>query len=474
MDMVPVILAGGGGSRLWPLSREETPKQFLSLIDEHSLLHATILRMKGFVALDRVKVVCGSAHRVPVLRELEGLGLSGETALIHEPHPRNTGPAVLLAARVLADDGADPILIILPSDHAIGDIPAFHACMDMAVAAARAGSIATLGVAPDRPETGFGYIEIESPLVETEIRPVKQFVEKPDEETATAYLASGRHLWNTGIFVFRASVMIEEFKRYQPEISRGIEAHLAGEADAFPAIPNLSLDYAVMEYTQKAVVIPADFAWSDLGTWRSVHENGPKDLSGNAQHGQVRLNHCRDSYFRAEHRLVIGLGVSDLVVVETEDAVLIVDKDQCQDVKKVVMDAGDRLGNAEKEASVLHRPWGTITILSQDVDHKTKKLDILPGKRLSLQYHNFRTEYWVVVRGRARVTREGEVFDMAPGDTTTIPAQAKHRIENIGPDLLSLIEVQLGSYFGEDDIVRFEDDYGRSSPHAEASLLKTE
>jgi len=366
---------------------------------------------------------------------------------------RNTAAAILLAVETLLADGGDPLLIVLPADHAVAQPARFREYLRQAVIGAEQGEIVTLGVQPDTPETGYGYIEAGEILNGNRHR-VARFVEKPDEETARAYLASGRFFWNAGIFVFRASVMAAELARLQPEIARAVGAFLKGDHAAYAAAPNLSLDYAVMEHTQLASVLPADFGWSDLGSWSDVWAHDRRDEDGTGARGAGTLRDCRDSYFHAGSRLVAALGVTDLVVVETPEAVLEADRHRAQQVRQWA-------GRMQAMSATEHRPWGSFTILSEDRDQKTKRLDVLPGKRLSLQSHHHRNEFWVVIRGLARVTRDDEIFDLKKGETTLIPAGIKHRIENPGLDLLSLIEVQLGSYFGEDDIVRYEDDFGR-------------
>ncbi len=463
MDIYSIILAGGGGQRLWPLSVEQTPKQFLKLLDAATLFQTTVQRLAVYPGTDGLKVVCGRTHSGEVIKELRDLGLDPEGRLITEPLARNTGPAILLAILQLQGTAPepvkeDPILVVLPADHVISDPEAFQSCLKRAVHAAREGVIVTLGVVPDRPATGYGYIETGKGNGDSPVLQVKKFVEKPDEQTARRYLESGRFFWNAGIFVFRASVMLGELTRYQPEMVRGLRRYLNGFPETYAQLPNLSIDYAVMEYTRKAVVIPAKIGWTDLGNWSVVHRHSQKDEQGNSSYGNVSLHDCHNSYFRSEERYIAGLGVKDLVVVATGDGVLVADQKRCGEVREI---AG-RHKSAEPETPVIHRPWGSMSMLGTTSDYKVKRLDILPGKRISLQLHKNRTEYWVVVRGRARVTRGDEVITLVPGDTTVIPALTRHRIENPGAELLSLIEVQLGTYFGEDDIVRFQDDFGRA------------
>lgn len=458
MDIFPVILAGGSGHRLWPLSSEDRPKQFLRLLGKGSLFQETLSRLNGLAPAEALTIVCGVGHRARVLEDLSALSLADSARVIDEPLGRNTAPAILLAIRGLKRDGLDPILIVLPADHVIQDGPTFLESLRLAARATAEDAVITLGITPTGPETGYGYIEAhgQGPVLR-----VSRFVEKPDRATADSYLRAGNFFWNAGIFAFKASVMLAELERFQPKIVAEVDAYLAGDRDAYARSPALSIDHAVMEHTQRAHVVPASFAWSDLGSWQAVSEATPCDAVGNSASGDTVLIDCKDSYFRAEHRLVTGIGLENLVVVETREAVLIADKRQTQGVKAITakLRAEEAAGNRTRLTE--HRPWGGFTILDETPSHKTKRVNLLPGKRFSLQMHRFRTEHWVIVSGTARVTLGEETRVMRAGESVVIPVQTKHRMENIGDEAVCFIETQLGSYLGEDDIIRFEDDFGR-------------
>lgn len=460
MEIFPVILAGGGGSRLWPLSRQDQPKQFLSLLHDDSLLRATVKRLHGFPGENNIKILCGEVHRDKVIMELHDLITDCEQAVWCEPQGRNTAPAVALACLKALDEADDPILIILPADHLISDFAAFHQCLHHAVEGAKAGRIVTLGIIPDAPETGYGYIESAGKQTEG-IQQVKRFVEKPDRETAEGYLKTGNFFWNAGIFVFRAKDMLAQMEAHAGPITASVRRYHQGEEAAYGQSESLSIDYAVMEKTDAAAVVPASFGWSDLGSWQSVYEHSPKDQFGNSVHGRTLIDNCKNSYFWSTKRLVTGIGIEDLVVVETEDAVLVADKNSSQEVRKIAgLAANNRMRGATGYTE--HRPWGSFTILAEAEDSKTKRLDVLPGKRTSLQKHFKRNEHWVVVKGSATIRRGDQTLVLQAGEAAEIPVNTVHRIENAGPELLSIIEVQTGSYFGEDDIVRLADDYGRA------------
>lgn len=453
--LYPVILAGGAGSRLWPVSDKQTPKQFLKLFGRRSLFQNTLLRLDGFGESSRFRTVCNISHRARIEAELDGLELPKENHVIAEPVGRNTAPAIYLGARVLLDQDPNAILVVLPADHHVADVPAFQDVLHQAVKAAEDGGIVTLGIQPTSPETGYGYIETSN---NETVCPVARFVEKPDVDTAVDYLASGRFLWNSGIFVFRASVMCEEFRQHQPEIVKAVDAFLAGDEEAYAQAPNISVDYAIMEHTSKAFVVRARFGWSDVGSWAAVYDHGEKDENGNVVNGNVFTKATRNSLVRGDRRRVAVLGLEDVLVVETRGSVLVCHKDLAQEVGKV----GSTPPDDEAWGYTEHRPWGSFTILGSSENFKTKRLDVLPGMRLSLQSHKHRKEYWIVVKGLARVTRDDQILDLGPGETVDIPVGAKHRVENPGTETLTFIEVQLGSYFGEDDIVRYQDDFNRA------------
>ena len=469
--LTPVLLCGGVGSRLWPVSRELHPKQFLPLVGELSMLQATLARTDGLTAAPPV-VVCNEEHRFMVAEQLRQVDLE-PGALLLEPQGRNTAPAVALAAlRELARD-PDALLLVLPADHLIRDVAAFTRAVSVALPLAREGRLVTFGVVPTHPETGYGYVRCGASLGDDSFA-LDSFVEKPDLETAQAYLESGSYLWNAGMFLFRASSYLEELAREQPQMVEQCRAAMAGAAvdldfirpdsEAFLACPADSIDYAVMEHTDNGAVVALDCGWSDVGAWSSLWEVAERDDSGNATQGDVLLDNCRDSYFRSESRLVAATGVDNLVVVETPDAVLVADRERVQDVKHIVA----QLKAAGRQEAVLHsrvyRPWGSYETLVCAERFQVKRIIVNPGQTLSLQMHHHRAEHWIVVHGTAEVTCEDRVFMLAEDESTYIPLGRKHRLANPGRIPLELIEVQSGSYLGEDDIVRFEDVYGREAP----------
>lgn len=466
--LVPVILCGGSGTRLWPLSRALHPKQLLGLTGTDSLLQETCARVRSLGAhATSPLVVCNEAHRFLVEAQLRQAGAA--PVIITEPTGRNTAPAVAVAALVAATrHGAETLLLVLPADHVIGDTTAFHRAVALAGPAARAGSLVTFGVVPDRPETGYGYILAARG---EGVRAVEQFVEKPDLATARGYLASGRHLWNSGMFLFTAAAYLRELATYAPDVLAACERAVAQgrsapgtvtpQHEAFLACRAISIDYAVMEKTARAAVVPLVAGWNDVGSWAALHEVSTADGAGNVTLGDVVAVDTRNSYVRAESRLVGVVGLDGCVVVETSDAVLVAPLDRAQDVKAVV-DALAARGRPEARLGrEVFRPWGSYDSLESKPGFQVKRLAVLPGAVLSLQLHHRRAEHWVVVAGVARITREDEVFDLRRNEHTFIPLGARHRIENPGTGLLEIIEVQIGDYLGEDDIVRLEDRYGR-------------
>jgi len=457
MEVIPVILAGGGGARLWPLSQPDRPKQFLDLFGGRSLFQTTAARAHIAFPEAPIKVVCGERHAARARSELAEMGLNASSGIIAEPLGRNTGPAIALAIESLMQGGENPILAALPADHWVEDDAAFAEALQRAAALADAGWIAVLGVTPTVPSTGYGYIEQGAALSEEAYR-VAAFVEKPAETLARQWLAGGRHYWNAGVFVFRASTMRAEIQRFQPGMIQSVRDFLAGDRRAYATAPHLSIDYAVMERTDKAAVAPCAFGWSDLGDWAAALERLDKDENGNALAGDAHAIDCRDSLFLAKNRPVVGIGLKNAIVVETEETVLAIDKSHSQEVRTAAALMAER---QSREPSVMHRPWGRIEVLSESEDCKVKRLDIFPGQRLSLQLHRRRSEYWVAISGCAKITLGDEVFLLKPGQSATVPPLTVHRIENAGEEIFSLIEVQTGDYFGEDDIVRLEDDYGR-------------
>lgn len=475
MDIIkPVILSGGSGSRLWPLSRSKYPKQFLPLIGEKSLFVQTLERVGENYGFEAPLVVANEHHRFIINEQAEKLGLALDPVLL-EPVGRNTAPAVAAAAILAARENPEALLLFLPSDHVILDTPGFHKAVAVAATAARSGKLCCFGMTPSRPETGYGYIAAGDAVAGVDgAFMVSAFKEKPDEATAQSYLDAGTYSWNSGMFLFRADVILEEFKRLRSDILEATEAALAGAAtdlnflrmreSDFKAVPSDSLDYAIMEHTDKAAVVPAEFGWSDLGSFSALWGASAKDEGGNVSHGDVMMEDTRNSYiYQGDGMLVATLGVEDLVVVTTDDAVMVASKDRDQDVKKLV----DRLKADKREEahfhSIVYRPWGNYRTLAIGNRYQVKEIEVYPGKRLSLQKHHHRAEHWVIVEGSAIVTRDSEEHLLSENQSIYLPLGAVHRLENPGKIPLRLIEVQSGSYLGEDDIVRLEDDFHRQN-----------
>ncbi len=471
--LTPVILSGGAGTRLWPLSRELYPKQLLPLIGARTLLQQTLLRLEGLEASPPV-IVCNEAHRFLVAEQLRQLKIEPR-ALVLEPFGRNTAPAIALAALASlkglgADANAvDPVLIVLPADHAIRDVAAFQRALHTGLAAAEHGLLVTFGVVPTAAETGYGYIQ--RGAANGAAFRIARFVEKPDAQAARGYVDSGDYYWNSGMFLFRARRYLKELALLQPEMARVCEAAFRDAsadleftriaAQAFEACPADSIDYAVMEKTRDAVVVPLEAGWSDVGSWAALHAASTADAHGNVTRGDVVSADSHGCYLYSESRLLAAVGLEDHVVIETKDAVLVVPRSRVQDVKKLVQ----QLKEAGRYEHSLHRevfrPWGSYDGLEKGQRFQVKRLKIKPGSTLSLQLHHHRAEHWVVVAGTARITRGEEVFLLEENQSTYIPIGVQHRIENPGKIPLEIIEVQSGSYLGEDDIVRLEDKYGR-------------
>ena len=465
-QLQPVLLSGGSGTRLWPLSREAYPKQFLPLAGDDTMVQATWRRVEALADLAPI-VVANEEHRFLVAEQLRQVG-APVPAILLEPVGRNTAPAIAAAALQAMAGGADPLLLVLPSDHVVRDVAGFQRAVREASSAAEAGALVTFGIVPDAPETGFGYIQAEAG---DGLRQVLRFVEKPDAATARSYLDAGGYYWNSGMFLFRASRYLEELARFRPDIVDAVRAaHVAArhdgdfvrlDKDAFSACPSDSIDYAVMEKTADAMVLPVDIGWNDVGSWSALWDVAERDADGNAHHGDVIAVDSRNSYAYAQ-RLVALVGLDDIVVVETDDAVLVARKDKVQEVKQVVA----RLKQEQRSQAVLHRevhrPWGSYDSVDNGGRHQVKRIKVKPGAALSLQMHHHRAEHWIVVSGTAKVTRGDETLLLSENESTYIPLGVKHRLENPGKVPLELIEVQSGSYLGEDDIVRFEDVYGRS------------
>jgi mannose-1-phosphate guanylyltransferase/mannose-6-phosphate isomerase len=473
--LTPVILSGGAGTRLWPLSRELYPKQLLALTGERTMLQQTALRLSGLGSAPPV-VVCNEAHRFLVAEQLRQLHIEPK-AVVLEPVGRNTAPDIALAAlaAVNLSGGAaadDPELLVLPADHVIKDVAAFQRAVRLALPAVQQGKLVTFGIVPDAPETGYGYIQRgAATAADSGVYKIARFVEKPSLERAQQFLQSGDHLWNSGMFMFRARRYLEELERFAPQIAHATRSAFESaktdldfirvDAKTFESCPGDSIDYAVMEKTSDAVVVPLDAGWSDVGSWSALHEACEPDGHGNVARGDVIAEDSSGSYLYSESRLVAAVGLKDHVVVETKDAVLVAPKARVQDVKKLV----SRLKEAGRYEHSLHRevfrPWGSYDSIENGERFQVKRLKVKPGATLSLQMHHHRAEHWIVVSGTARITRGEEVFLLEENQSTYIPIGVRHRIENPGMIPLHIIEVQSGSYLGEDDIVRFDDRYGR-------------
>ncbi len=478
MLIQPVVLSGGSGTRLWPLSREKYPKQLLPLIGEDSLLQATVRRVEGIAGAELAApmIVCNEEYRFVIAEQMRLMDKNGPIVL--EPVGRNTAPALTLAALAAIRDGADPILLVMPADHVILDTPAFQAAVYQGALLADEGTVVTFGITPDAPETGYGYIQTGAALGKGDACTIARFVEKPDLATAQSYLEAGTYLWNSGLFMLRASVWLAAIGVCRNDILTACrtaweQGSVDGEflrvgADAFSLCPADSIDYAVMERIAAleaalpaGVVIPLAAGWSDVGAWDALWKVLPKDSDGNVVQGDVLMHDCRNTLAMSAGRLVACIGVDDLVVVETPDAILVSHKDKTQEVKQIV----DRLKREGRAEGQLHRkvfrPWGSYDGVDAGERFLVKRIIVKPGASLSLQMHHHRAEHWIVVHGTAMVTRGESSYLVSENESTFIPLGTKHRLENPGCVPLEMIEVQSGTYLGEDDIVRFEDIYGR-------------
>jgi mannose-1-phosphate guanylyltransferase / mannose-6-phosphate isomerase len=469
--IVPVILSGGSGTRLWPVSRESFPKQLWPLVSDRSLIQETALRAAGPAFAPPV-IVCNEAHRFLIAEQLREAGIEG-ARIVLEPVGRNSAPAIAAAAILIAETDPDALLWMMAADSAITRPEALSAALAIAEAAARAGHIVTFGMRPDRPETGYGYIELGDPLAAAPgAHEVARFLEKPDAATAAQFVAGGRHLWNSGMFLFTAHTLLQELHEHAPAVLAAVRAAVTArrtdldfirlDQAAFIACPNISLDYAVAERTTRAIVVPADLGWSDVGSWAALWDLGAKDQGGNVAVGDVLLEDSTNCYARSDGMLTAVLGLTDVVIVTTENAVLAMHRDRAQDVKKIV----ERLRAANRPEAATHnrcyRPWGFYESLIAGDRFQVKRIVVKPGEKLSLQKHFHRAEHWVVVAGTALVTRDEEQIMLRENESVYLPLGCIHRLENPGRIPLTLIEVQSGSYLGEDDIVRFEDTYGRA------------
>ncbi len=471
--MIPVILSGGSGTRLWPLSRAAYPKQFLALTGDRTLLQDTVLRLDGVADMQAPLLICNEEHRFLVAEQMRGIGCHPRSILL-EPVARNTAPAVALAA-LLADP--DDVLLVLPADHVIAETKVFQAAIAVAVEHATRGELVTFGIVPDRAETGYGYICAARQQDSREAARVERFVEKPDAATAQAYIDSGQYYWNSGMFAFRAGVYLAELGRWRPDILAACEQAMGAVTDdldfgrvdtgAFTACPAESIDYAVMEHTDKAVMVPLQAGWNDVGSWSALWDLASRCEQGNAVSGDVLAVDTHNSYLHAENRLLATVGVTDLVVVETNDAILVAHRDRVQDVKEVVrqLKAGDRT-EADSHRKVF-RPWGYYDSIAKNHRYQAKRIVVNPGAKLSLQKHRHRAEHWVVVQGTALVTRGDEQLTLEVNQSTYIPVGMVHSLENRSAEALEIIEVQTGDYLGEDDIIRLEDKYGRVNDAAD-------
>ena len=473
-QVVPVVLSGGVGTRLWPLSREGFPKQFWPLTSARTMLQETVGRASG-PGFAPPMVICAEAHRFLVAEQLREAGVS-DARIVLEPAARNSAPAIAAAALLAAEADPRALLWIMAADAAIQDLPALHQALARAARAARAGHIVAFGMRPTTPETGFGYIEAGAPLADEAggaegVSAIASFVEKPDPARAQAFLEGGRHLWNAGMFVASAASLLAELERLAPELVASVRAAVDGAARdldfvrlgaAFADSPSISIDYAVMERTAHAAVVPADLGWSDVGSWDALWQVSPKDERGNATHGPVELLDATNCLVRSEGILTTVVGLEDVVVVATEDAVLALHRDRAQDVKKLVEQLKARKRPEAGAHRRMYRPWGHYEGLIQGDRFQVKKILVRPGEKLSLQKHYHRAEHWVVVNGTAVVERDAERILLRENESVYLPLGCVHRLENPGMIPLTLIEVQSGAYLGEDDIVRFEDTYGRA------------
>ena len=471
-----VILAGGSGTRFWPMSRERFPKQLLQIIGEETLIQQTVRRVLKSVHVNQICVVTNHFQAESIKLQLSEWKDDLANNFVLEPEGRNTAPAIGLAALRLIRRDPDATMLVLPADHVIHGDAKFKNAISLGYQLAQKGNLVTFGIQPSKPETGYGYIQ---PNRRARLGKqgrlsgykVARFVEKPDLKKAQRYLQSGNYYWNSGIFLWRASTVLEEFGRHQPALLRGLKAiddmMESGQlgnlfATRYKKLPSVSIDYGIMEQSAHSAVVPVDFSWSDVGSWGSLEDVSSRDKRGNVKTGNVVDLDSENTVFFTDKRLVGAIGLSDMVVVDTPDATLVCPKSRSQDVKKLVEELKRRRAPEYLEHLTIHRPWGSYTILEEGPGYKVKRISVLPGGRLSLQLHHKRSEHWVVIAGTARVTCGQKVSDLGPGESTAIPVETKHRLENPGKVPLEIIEVQNGPYLGEDDIVRFQEDYGRS------------
>lgn len=471
--IIPVILAGGSGTRLWPMSRQHYPKQLLKLFGDRTMLQQTLLRLEGVADLASPIVVCNEEHRFMVAEQLHEIGLS-KSSIILEPVARNTAPALALAAIHAQALAENPILLVLSADHMIKDVPAFHLALSQAVEAAQAGHLATFGVNPTRPETGYGYIKakLDRSSSANNFYPVEQFVEKPDLVTAEKYLAEGCYYWNSGMFVFQTDVFLRELKNHSPDVVAAAEqAKISSVQDldfirvnreAFSQAPNISIDYALMEKSKNVVCVPFSAGWSDVGDWKSFWDLSEKDASGNSLIGDSIDIGSTNTLVFSQDKLVATLGVNNLMIVNTPDAVLVADQSQAQQVKSLITQIEKQKRSEHLQHREIYRPWGCYDAIDTGDRYQVNRIRVKPGGSLSLQVHHHRAEHWIVVKGTALVQKGEETLLLSENESTYIPVGTRHRLSNPGKIPLELIEVQSGPYLKDDDVVRYEDSYGRS------------
>jgi len=476
--MIPVVMSGGSGTRLWPLSRKQKPKQFLPLVNNHTMFENTLLRLNSVSDIEAPIVVCNEDHRFMVAEQLKDLDIDN-SVIVLEPQGRNTAPAIASAAFTAlknTTDDTDPVLLVLAADHEILDVKVFHDAINDAEQAALSGALVTFGIVPDSAHTGYGYIKADKQNTSAISYPVKKFVEKPDAATAERDLTSGEYYWNSGMFMFKASVLISELEKYSPEIVAACKLAVNNaetdldfirlENASFATCPAESIDYALMEKTNKTEVVPLNSGWSDVGSWASLWQVSDKDDNNNVIKGDVITEDVYNTYIHSDSRLVTVIGLTDVVVVETDDAVMVVHKDKVQDIKLVATKLAElnreEVNNHRKEC----RPWGYYDSIDTGSRFQVKRIVVKPGEKLSVQMHHHRAEHWIVVSGTANVTKGEETFMVSENQSTYIPIGEVHALENPGTIPLEIIEVQSGSYLGEDDIVRFDDRYGRSESDA--------
>jgi len=467
LNLLPVIMAGGSGSRLWPMSRKNLPKQLLNLDGEHTMLQATALRLSGLNAAAPM-IICNDDNRFITAEQMRQVGVA-TSSIILEPVGRNTAPAIALAALQATKDGEDPSLLILAADHIIRDQKAFEGCIAQGEALVEEGKIVTFGIVPTHPETGYGYLQASGA---DNVSPVKRFVEKPSLEVAQQYCDSGDYFWNSGMFMFKASQYLSELAQYRPDILEACKKAMVGSAqdldftrldvDAFALCPSESVDYAVMEQAKNLWVVPMDAQWNDVGSWSALKDIGDKDAQGNLCFGDVINFQTTNSYLRSDNKLIATIGLDNVIVVDTKDAVLVAHADRSQDVKKIVEQLQAEQRSEHEFHREVYRPWGHYDSIDNGQRYQVKRITVKPGEKLSVQMHHHRAEHWIVVSGTAKVQVGDQSKIVSENQSIYIPLGTVHALENPGKIPLELIEVQSGAYLGEDDIVRFEDRYGRN------------